>query len=232
MATPDVTAGSIMDAVASLMNDTNKQVYTYTAQLPYLKMALQDLRKKLQLDSIPVINETSTPALSVSSGTTVIGFTTTPALPTNLTQIQRLWERSSSSYPWTPMVRKEFLPHYQENQTVTQFLIWAWMDNEIRLLESSGANELKIDYIVQLLDLSLLDQNSTIGVINSDSYLQFRTAALCAKFVAENETRAQALDIEADTAFDILTGIESKAAQAITTRHRPFRAGWKSRGLW
>lgn len=231
MPTPDITAGSVMDAAASLMNDTNKQVYTYTAQLPYLKMALQDLRKKLQLDNIPVTNETSA-ALSVTAGTTAISFITSPALPTDLIEIQRLWERSSSSYPWTPMVRKEFLPHYLEGQTVTQFLIWSWIDNEIKVLESSADIDIKIDYIKQLLDLSSIDQNSVIGVINVDSYLQFRTAALCARFIAENETRAQSLDNEAITAFDILTGIESKAAQSITTRHRPFRAGWKSRGLW
>lgn len=231
MSTPDVTAGEIMDSAAALMNDTQKQVYTYAAQLPYLRIALKDLRKMLQLGNIPVTNETSA-VLSVPSGTSVIGFTTTPALPSDLIDIQGLWERFSSSTPFVPMTRKEFLPKYLEGEDTSQFRIYEWSGNEIKLFEANRDNELKIDYIAQLLDLSTLDENSVIGMINADSYLHFRTAALCAQYIAENKERSDDLNREAQNAYDILAGIEDKAKQAIATRHRPFRAGWKSRGLW
>jgi len=231
MATPDITAGEIMDSAAALMNDVAKQNYSYVVQIPYLKIAIKDLRKKLQLANIPITNETSA-ALAVLTGTTVIGFTTTPALPSDLVEIQKLWERFSSSDPFVGMTRKDSLPHYLEGEPSNRFQIWAWESNEIRLIAANRDNELKIDYIQETIDLSTLNQNSTIGIINADSYLHFRTAALCAEFVAENKARADDLNGEANNAYEILAGIEDKAKQAIATRHRPFRAGWKSRSSW
>jgi hypothetical protein len=231
MSTVSVTAGEIMDSAAALMNDTQKQVYTYVVQLPYLKIAIKDLRKKLQLANIPITNETSA-AISVLAGTTVIGFATTPALPASLVEIQKLWERFSSSDPFVGMTRKDSIPHYLEREPSNRFQIWAWESNEIRLIAANRNNEIKIDYIEETVDLSTLSSTSAIGIINADSYLHFRTAALCAEFVAENKTRADDLNGEANNAYEILAGIEDKAKQAIATRHRPFRAGFKSRSSW
>jgi hypothetical protein len=230
MATPDVTAGEIMNSAAALLNDTAKDVYTFTVQLPYLQIALKELRELFELSNAPVTNETSA-VIPVDSGTTVIGFNTTPALPSNLVEIQQLWERQRNSDPFIPMTKKEYLPHYLEGQETNRFLIWAWIANEIRLLPADGDNDLKIDYI-RTLFTAVTDQNSIIGVINAESFLHFRTAALIAQFIMENKARADELNGNALLAIDRVTGIESKAKQAITTRHRPFRAGFKSRGLW
>jgi len=217
MATPNVTAGEIMDMSAALLNDVQKQIYTYQVQLPYLKLAFKELREKFEESNIPVTNKTST-SITVDAGIFEVGFFTTPPLPPDLVEIQQLWERpTGTSYPWIPMVRKEFLPHYQENgQEINQFLIWAWMGNAIHLIPSNGSNDLKLDYISELNDI--VNESSMIGIINGQSYLIYRTAGLCARFVGENETRANALDIQA----------ENKAKQAINTRKRPFRQGYKS----
>jgi len=232
VATPDTTAGEIMDSAAALLNDTAKDVYTYTVQLPYLKMALKELRELFELSNAPVTNETSA-VIPVDAGITAVGFDTAlPArLPSNLVEIQQLWERQRNSDPFIPMTKKEYLPHYLEGQETNRFLIWAWISNEIRLLSADGDNDLKIDYIKTLFT-AVTDQNSIIGVINAESFLHFRTAALIAQFIMENKARADELNGNALLAIDRVTGIESKAKQAITTRHRPFRASFKSRGLW
>lgn len=228
MSTVSVTAGEIMDSVAALLNDTQKQVYTYANQLPYLKMAMKELRELLELSNIPVTNETSA-VLTVPAGTTVVGFVTTPALPSDLVEIQRLWGRQSSSDSFYPLTKIEFLPHYLEDIDVNYLSVWAWLDNKIHLLASIQENQLKLDYIAQLFNLSTLDQNTAIGVINSDSFLQYKTAGLCAEYVGENSTRAQGLYANAIEALDRIIGIGNKSKQAIFTRHRPFRSSYKSR---
>jgi hypothetical protein len=232
VATPDILAGTIMDSAAALLNDAQKQVYTYAAQIPYLKIALKELREWMELSNAPITDKVTT-ILNIPAGTLVVGFATTPALPVDLIEIQELWERQadSESEAWVPMVRKEFLPHYLDGQDTNRFQIWAWNNNQIELLASNIENDLKLDYI-RTLFTSVVDQNSTIGMINCDSFLHYRIAALCAEFTGENMTRAQSLNQQAQSALDRLVGIDSKGKQQISTRHRPFRATFKSRGLW
>lgn len=230
MATPDVNAGTIMDSAAVLLNDAAKQEYTYAVQLPLLKIALKELREWEELNNSQVTDEVSA-VITVPHGVTVIGFNTTPALPQDLIEIQQLWERETGIDPFVPMVREEFLPHYLEGQEINAFLSWAWESNEIRVLPAQIDIDIKLDYIKTLF-ADVTDQNSILKVINCDSFLHYKTAALCAEFIGENPTRAQSLNGAAYEALDRLTGIDNKGKQAIFTRRRPFRAGWKSRGLW
>lgn len=225
-----VLASEIMDSSAVLLNDVAKQVYTYVVQLPFLKISLKELREYLELNNVQCTNETSS-VIAVDAGVTAIGFTTTPALPSDLVEIQELWERERNTDPFVPMVRKEFLPHYLEGEETSMLLLFEWSDNTIKFLPSNRNNDVKIDYIQQLFG-NVTQSTSPIGVINSDSYLHFRTAALCAEFIGENKSRADELNVEAEKSLDRMTGIESKAKQSISTRHRPFRSSWKSRGLW
>lgn len=231
MPTPDSVAADVMDSAAALLNDSQKQTYTYAVQIPYLKIAMRELRELLELSNIPVTNETST-FITVPTGVTVIGFNTAPALPSNLAEIQRMWERPTGSDNWIPMTKRELLPKYLEGVPISQFLVWEWSGNQIKLLASNQYNDLKIDYIAQLFNLSTLSQNTVIGVINAESFLSYRTAGLCAEFVEENKPKADDLNNNAGLALDRVAGIENKAKQAIATRHRPFRAAWKSRGIW
>jgi hypothetical protein len=224
-----MTAGDIMDSAAALLNDTQKQTYTYAAQLPYLKIALKDLRKKMELSNMPVTNEVSS-VITLLAGVSTVSAITNPALPTGLVEIQQLWERPAGVDPYIPMERKDFLPHYLEGVDTSRFMIWAWINNSIRLLPANQSNDLKIDYIQELFN-SVVDQNSSIDVINGDSYLFNRTAALCARFIGENKTRADELDAFAIGSFNDMEGIENKARQAISTRRRPFRSSYKNRTI-
>lgn len=232
MPTPDILASSIMDNVAVLMNDAAKQEWTYAAQLPYLGIALQDLKKELQLNNSPVTNVTTSAPIEIDAGVASIGFGgVDPKLPDDLIEIQQVWERARGTDPWIPMQRVEYLPHYLEDVEINQFIIWAWEDNAIKLIPANAANDLKLDYIKDLF-AGDLDENTNIQVINSDSYLQYHTAALLAKFVDENDSRAETLEAEAKDALEKMLGIDNKGRQQIYTRRRPFRAAWKNRGWW
>ena len=228
MATPDITAGEVMRTAASLMNDTARSVYTYAIQLPYLDMALKDLRKLMELNNSPVTNDESA-IINIDAGVTSVGFgLVDPHLPDDLIEIQGLWESGEGTDNWVPVDKKEFIPRYYEGVTTNQFSIWAWRENRIYFPAANADIDLKLDYIKTLFS-AVVDENSILGVINSDSYLYFRTAALLAEFIGENKTRADSLNVQAMLAWDVLSGIDNKGKQAIVTRRRPFRASYKAR---
>lgn len=230
MAASDLTAGTVMNGSASLLNDTNRTVYTYAAQLPYLKIALQELREDFELNSIPVTENVSS-VIQINSGVTEIlynaaGTPTNPKLPDDMAEPKQLWERARDIDPYTPMSRKDFLPHYYEGVQISQFLIYTWQDQKIKLLSANRNNDIKIDYVKELFQ-SIVDENSPINVVNAITALQFRTAGLCAEFIERNIPSANSLNAGALLALNRAEGIGIKGKQSIVTRRRPFRSSYK-----
>lgn len=228
------TPSAIIDMVASLQNDTAQTTYTDAACLPYLNIALDELQEYFELNNIPVTNETSA-VLNAPAGTTVIGFTGgPPVLPSNLIEIQRLWESPEGQDSYTPIVKKTFLPHNLETgELISQFLIWSWFDQEIHLIEADADIDLKLDYIKSIFatPIAIGSVGVDLPIINCKTFLGYRTAALCAHFIGANKTRAVELDDFAGMALDRVLGVGVKGGQSIRTRRRPFRASFKSRTI-
>jgi hypothetical protein len=230
MSTADLTAAQVMDDAAALMNDSQKVTYTYTAQIPYLRIAMNELQELFQLNNIPAAQVTSS-VIQVNAGLTEIVFNGVgvPALPADLIEIQQLWERNRGIDPFLPMTRKDYLPHSLEGIPISMFVYWVWEDQKIKFLASNQNNDIKIDYIKTLFP-DLVDQSSLINIINSRTFLGFRTAGLMSEFIERNITSANAHNGYAVLALDRVNGINIKGKQAIQTRRRPFRASFKRRG--
>lgn len=223
----------IISVVASLMNDTAQTHYTNTNCLPYFNLSLDELQELYEQNGIPTTNETSA-AITIKSGVDRLGFDTTPALPSDLIEIQQLWESPTGLNEWTPVDKREFIPHYLEDGTqISQFLIWAWEHERIRVVAANQDNDLKIDYIGKIFNTPILikDINVNLPFTNIKTYLEYKTAALCSMFIAENPSRAVALDSLAGTALSRALGIPIKGMQSIVTRRRPFRHSFKARGV-
>lgn len=233
MATNTLVASTVMDDCAAVcMNDPNKQVYTYEAQIPYLRTAMGELQEKYQLNGISSTQRTSA-VIQVDAGDTTIEFDAvgTPALPDDLIEPQQLWERNRDIDPYIPMTKVEYLPHNMEGVETSQFIWWVWQDQKILLMPSSFDNDIKIDYIGTLF-ATLVDENSVINVINAKTFLQYRTGGLLCEFIERNLSSANALNAYAEMALDRALGIGIKGKQSITTRRRPFRSGFRRRGDW
>lgn len=211
---PPLNASQIMDKAAALLNDSAKGLYTYDIQMPYLNMALQDLRKDLQLNNSPV-TDTNSVAILIPIGTTEIPFyavSPAPKLPVDLIEIQKVWYSNDGlDDTWS----------FANN--------WTWESNKIILNASTTPYYLKIQYIRNLFT-DVNNPTDPIEVLNADSYLQFRTAGHLAMYVAENPTRAGTLYNEAGNALDKMLGIDNKGKQRIFTRRLPFRNSYKNRG--
>jgi hypothetical protein len=221
-----------MDTSAVLMNDSLKTIYPYSVQLPYFKIAFREFREYLELSSSPVTETVSSSVITIPAGVTTLGFNTIPSLPPDLIEIDQAWEVLTGSTPFVPMTRLDFLPHYLEGSSFNQFIYWAWNGQAMQFLPSAQANDIKLDYIRELMNIEGITQNSIINVINATTFLAYRTAGLLTQYIAFDDARAGILNNDASVSLDRAIGIQSKGRQAIYTRHRPFRAGWKSRGLW
>lgn len=229
MAYPSFTAGSVMDRAAVYLNDYSKVMYTYVAQLPLLNTALDDLQRIFEQNEVPV-TDTVSAVIPVDANTSSIPFQVgNPHLPADLVEPQILWQRVRGTDPWFgPVDKVDFLPRYDEGIEVPQILQWVWQAQEIRFLAANIDLDVKLDYIRNLFT-DLTSSTDPIVVINGFGYLAYRTAALAAALIGENETRAAELQTEAENALNQTLGISSKGRQAIVTRRRPFRAGFKMR---
>lgn len=221
----------IITTVAGLMNDAAQTAYTNAACLPYLNLAMSELQELYELNDLPITQETSA-AITIPEGISSIGHDTTPALPSDFIELKQLWESQSGLDQWSPVVKRDFIPHYLENGTQeSQFLIYAWKKGRITFIPCIQDNDLKLDYVASIFNLPILikDINVNLPFTNIETYLDYKTAALCAMFVAENETRAAALDALSGTALSRSLGIPIKGLQSIITRRRPFRQAYKAR---
>lgn len=224
-----VLAKDIMNTSAAALNDAVLSVYTYDAQMPYLNMALQELKELFQLNSVSVTEKRSATIELESSDTEILFNNGVKSLPSDLIEPLTLWESSHGTNTWTMMTRRDFLPLYYEGSETNQYLYYTWQDNKIKLLNVNADNDIKIDYVSDLFH-NVINESSPINIINGIGYLGYKTAALCARFIGANKTRADELDLLAELAMNRSLGISSKSKQTIVTRRRPFRMGYKQRG--
>jgi len=231
MATVDLVASTVLAKAATLLNDTARTIYTYAAVLPYLQLSLQELQEHFELNNIQSTQLTST-VIQVNAGQNEIAFNAAPLpeLPDNMVEPQQLWERNRGIDPFIPMTRRDYLPHNLEGIQTNNFVFYVWEDNTIRFLPCNTDNDIKIDYIKDIFT-PIVDENSLINCINAASFLEYRTAALCAEFIERNQSNANALNTYAILALDRATGIGVKGKQSIYSRRRPFRASYKRRGF-
>lgn len=225
-------ASEVMDLAAASLNDVNRTVYSYEIQIPYLKLALQELQEVYELNSLAVTEQTSAEIL-VAAGDTTIEFDVTsgPRLPDNLIEPQRLWERAVDFNPWTPMTRKEFLPHELEGTRTNMLIYWVWQKNIIKFLESNADNQVKIDYVGSLFP-KYVSENTIIPVINAQNYLAYKTASLITELIERDAAKAGSLNTKADLSLDRISGITIKSKQQIVARRRPFRSAYKKIGWY
>lgn len=224
-------ASEVMNKSASLLNDTARSIFTYSAQIPYLNIALDELGEELELNNVPVTNKTSS-VIEIAAGIEGIGGGNgKPDLPPNLIEPLTLYERPhGSNFSFVQMKKFDFLP---VNQVPTAYLInWSWEGDVIKFIPGGSTNDqdVLIEYLGSIFK-NIADSTDEIPDVKGKVFLEYRTAGLCAEFIGENKTRADALNNDAGLALARALGIATKGRQSIFTRRRPFMAGWRARKI-
>lgn len=224
-----IAASVVMARAAALLNDSSQAIWTNTVLLPYSQIAWDELAELFEENANPMMNETNT-SLTVTTAMTDIGGSTGPALPTDLIEIQTLYERTNgSSEDWQEMKRVTFLPTFVAKST--SLVYWAWMQQIVNFIGATTSRQIRIDYI-GLTFAALSGPSSFLAVFNCKNFLAFRTAALTAEFVGEDKVRAASLNQFAQMALDRILNISAKGQQNTPVRRRPFNATYRSnRGM-
>lgn len=234
--TTNRTVSSMMDAAAALMNDTEKQVWTNTVQLPYFKIACRELREHMASANMQLTEGTSE-VITIDAGVTEInppingaGTNAAPTYPADLLEVQKVWARlSGSSDPFIEVNYVRGLDQTLAGINYDGIFQYTFQDNKIKFWPSTTDQEIKLEYVRSVIP-DLVTDDSIISVINAETFLIYRTAALLSEFVGENPSRSQSLNANAIMAVDRMTTIDVKGTQKVGTRRRPFLASLKARG--
>lgn len=207
-------ASDCMDEAASLLNDTAKAMFTYTAQLPYLKKANEDLELIMIANGASVQRQRSTNLLVVASTNNIV----LSQIPDMFVPIN-VWERASGSTDLYVML--DFQSWEPNMNPIASLQYWTFRNNTIIFPPVQTNREVRVDYWRQLLPVT--QSNSIEEILMSKTYLSARTAELCARYIGENESRANALrDNEVSLAQDNLETIYVKNNQSSRGRRRRF----------
>jgi hypothetical protein len=192
---------------------------------------LQELQEIFELNEVPVTQDFSA-TIEVDAGVSEVGYAPTPPivntpyLPDDLIEPALLWESARDADVWIPMTRLDVLPQYMQGSTINQLIYYVWETQKLKFLPANADNDVRLDYTRSLFPI-VVDEDDSLPVVNAKTFLQYRTASLCAEFIDQNNTRADGLNNYASTAIDRATGITTKGRQTIMTRRRPFRAAYK-----
>jgi hypothetical protein len=222
-------AKEVLNASAALLNDTDLSLFTYTAQIPYLNIALAELQEECELNNVPITNEGKV-IITIPAGLEGIGNGNgQPNLPPDFIEPLQLQERVSGAlYTFIDMTRVDYVP---SNQVPTAFLMyWTYQGETINFPVggATGNVDVLLRYIKSIFKM-ITTETDQINMINAKTFLTYRNAGLCAEFIGENKERADDLNGMASLALQRALGISTKGRQAIFTRRRPFMAGWRSR---
>jgi hypothetical protein len=228
---PVLLASEVMDLSAAALNDVDKTTYDYDTQLPYLKLALQELQELFQLNSLPVTEMTSA-EITIRAGVTKLQFDAagTVRLPDNLIEILKIYETTEGGNAWSPMSRRNFIPQALAGVRTAGLQYWAWNGSELKFLPASGNVTILIEYIGSLFP-KFVRSDTILPVQNSIGYLAYKTAELVSDMIEHNDARAQSNGGRAMMSLDRIQGITIKNKQSIMVRRRPFRSNYKRTGI-
>jgi hypothetical protein len=224
-----VTVTNILTTSAGLLNDSAKAVYTDAVQLPYFNMALAELLEEMQRSGLS-FNYSTNSVSTITAGITNIGGPGGPSLPMDLIEPINLYERDvDTDEDYLEMRKTTFLPSLT---VLTSSLIWwTWQEQQIKFIGATTDRQIKIEYLRRGMQ-PVTDVNQVMPIINADTFLHFRTAALCAEFIMENTERANALNSNAALRLDTFISTKVKQTQSTPVRRRGFRSSIRNRSSW
>lgn len=214
---PTVVASDVMLSAAALLNDSERNLYTDTVQLPYLKMANESIEQVLQTYGIDIQRKNST-AIPVIAGDLFV------PLPNDFLMPVALWERAEGqtlNSDWIPMIEQDSLVGFIPT---TMLGVWNFRNNIINLTGSIQNREVLLDY-----ERALSTLNSANSPIDNDKLKRFlsrKTAELCARYIGRNSTDAdELLSREVIPAENDLVTIFVKDLQGARKRRGSFGRG-------
>ena len=208
-------------SAAALLNDTPKELFSYDVQLPYVRIALQDLVADWRSMNLP-IKEIA--YIVVPAGESQIGGTDpgAPALPTDFRFPINLYERVPNTTD-SFMKMKEVKWDIVDVPPSSWFVYWNFREGQIKLPKATRDIEVMVKYVKNAP--TIISDASVIPYTGADSLLTYKLAALLSRYVGSNEVRANSLGGLYQDYLRKFIGVGVKQRQAFPTGRPGFRSG-------
>jgi hypothetical protein len=207
----------------------NRAYFSNEVLMPAFLVAYDDLRERLVDNNIALMNQTSE-EYTINVGMKDIGGATGPPLPNDFMVPYAIWEKlAGSENDYDLLDHRIRLP--KTNILTEALCYWEYSKQIIHFLGANTDRNVKIDYIANNLLLAE-DPEAMVSAFNCQSYLAYRTAALSAKYLGENDSRSNELNMEAINSLDNIINMDVKSRQNIPARRIPFNRSYRSSGIW
>ena len=219
----DVKIYQVLNSARSHLNDELGLNWPDTRMIPKLQEAHRELRTKLALVGVEVVHEVSAimtvPAYTNDDG--VLDLSTVTGYPTDMIQPLSLKERQvgDMNIDFCDMTKVDFIPNTVKSYQLT---FWSWQQETIIVLGSLVNTQVQIRYVRNIPTPQVA--TDTIGYIYGENYLSFRTAALCAASVGNND-KCTYLTSQADLNLSDVIRFNVKALQNMPAKRRPYHRG-------
>ena len=206
------TLASILPRAAARLNDYAQTSFTNASLLPYAQDAGDELQLALEKAGMLVLEKKNSSPIVVA----INDITLTN--PLDMLEPQLLKERlSGSSDLYTPMTRRMWTPDILPTDSLRY---WDYREETLHFIGATSVRDVIIHYLKRAINITAI--TDSIAVNNSQQFMINRIAGLAARFIGENQARADVLDGIAGKCLEDLTGIGIKNKQGTRTRRRPF----------
>lgn len=212
-----ILTSAIITGAKPLLNDPQGIIYNDTVLLPLVNKAYRELQIRLSRAGMGATKEQSD-RVSIPAGTTVLGDGS--GLPNGLLYPIEIKEGNPGApvEQFYNMTETTWEPSQAQG---VELRVWAWREEEIKFVGATTSREVFIRYMKGLTPLTTV--NSPIYILNSELFLEARTAAIAAGVLGENYTRAGALNDDAEQWYDVLVGTLTKRGQRHPVRRSRTR---------
>ncbi len=209
-----------MDGSAALLTDPSKVTFTYVDQLPYFKIAWDELQEALVINGITDVDENMTTAATIAA--LAVEYT---AAPTDMLFPIKLWERAvgGAEEDWIRMEEDRPDP---ADPMETELEVWYFAEGLVKFRGATEIREIIMRYQRSLT--AIVSENTVLPIHAVKPFLMFRTAAIIAQ-TRGNKGRAADLDKDALMHYNNLIGAKVKDMQGDPVR--PRRYGYTRRML-
>lgn len=219
------TATTVAARAAALLNDPSQTIYTNTVLLPLIQIAYDELEDRFRVEGVPALSK-------ISATITHAASTTQPqnldiSTLTDFIEPIIIEERDTGSTDpaaWTPLIETTWLVNQAQSSSLNYY---SWREQKIYLLGAIQSRDVRVKYHRDLTAVAAI--GDTIEPSRALNFLAFRTAALAAKYITQNDSRFQALSIDATNAIMTLVESAIKLRQALPATRKPYSAFRRSR---
>jgi hypothetical protein len=209
------------EAVRAKLNDTGSQLYNDAVLLPHFQSAWMILQSKMRSNGIPVTRDSGV-VITIPAGGKGLSFASIapyPTLPPDLINIIEVHEKGPTEDDsfYVRMDDYTFLPDIPVGQNLRYY---AWAEGRLEFLGATEDRMIRIRYLKYLQEIT--SSNSSITVPGTEDFLIHKVGALAARYIGQNATRANELEMEAVRARDDFMNTEAKGKQGDPVQRRPY----------